>query len=135
MHKVLIAGLAAVFSLALVLAPVPAARADALVTGNINLRAGPGAQAPRLAVLPAGAQVAVLGCLPQGWCDVVWGGLRGWATGRYLRQIVPQVINAAPYVLALDPRYLRPAPPWLMGAPTIYYGYAPGWSYGWGMIR
>jgi uncharacterized protein YraI len=62
---------------------VAAERAYAI--SEVNLRAGPNTQFPRVTTLPAGVSVMVYGCTYEWiWCDVTWQGLRGWISGRYL---------------------------------------------------
>lgn len=111
-------------------------QADAVVTLDLNLRSQPSAQSSRLAVMPQGARVDILGCLPQGWCDVTMGNLRGWASGRYLRQIAPTVIYLrsnqgtifAPTVTPVTQRVvLVPATGWNTG----YQIAAPSWPQTW----
>ena len=49
---------------------------------TVNVRAGPAQDYPIVAVLPAGFQLAVQGCLPDyAWCDVIAGPSRGWVYG------------------------------------------------------
>jgi uncharacterized protein YraI len=69
-----------------VLAVPAAATADgAYTTADINMRAGPHAEFPRVANLPAGVAVTVHGCTYDwSWCDAGWRGLRGWVSARYL---------------------------------------------------
>jgi uncharacterized protein YraI len=68
--------------------PGVAAAATAFTTGNVNMRAGPSTQFPRVASLPEGVTVRVHGCLRQwSWCDTSWRGARGWVSGRYLEQL------------------------------------------------
>ena len=90
---------------------------DAIVTTNLNLRTGPGTQYPPITTLPAGAGVDILGCTPYRWCNIAWGGLRGWVAGGYLAQA------GAPYYAA-PPVYVAPpvysAPP-IYSAPPPYY--------------
>lgn len=76
---------AAVAALGALLAPAAAEAANGYTTGNVNMRAGPGVQYPRILVLPAGAPVTIYGCL-QGysWCDVAAYHERGWVSSRYL---------------------------------------------------
>jgi uncharacterized protein YraI len=46
---------------------------------DVHLRAGPAVDYPVVAILPAGMQIAVEGCLSDyRWCDVVAGPDRGW---------------------------------------------------------
>lgn len=61
------------------------AAADARATGDVNLRAGPGTNYPRIFVVPRGAPVTVYGCLSNSsWCDVEAFGERGWLSSRYI---------------------------------------------------
>lgn len=68
-----------------------AVQAQNVATGDVNLRSGPGVGYTRITTIPRGAVVDVLSCLPKGWCDVVYGYERGWASGRYLRQTGPRI--------------------------------------------
>jgi uncharacterized protein YraI len=59
----------------------------AATEGAVALRAGPGAQFKRLAVIPRGASIWVDFCQPR-WCKATWRGITGWVsaafvTGRY----------------------------------------------------
>jgi uncharacterized protein YraI len=55
------------------------------ITGNVNLRTGPGTGYPRVTTLPVGAAVVIEGCLAGWtWCDVAYGDLRGWVAGSYV---------------------------------------------------
>lgn len=61
--------------------------ADGYVTGNVNLRAGPDSSYPSVARLPAGAAVAIEGCVDGwSWCDVAAGNNRGWVAGNFLQE-------------------------------------------------
>jgi uncharacterized protein YraI len=64
------------------LASWAAAAAPGVATGTVNLRAGPGTNYARIAVIPAGAPVEVLRC-PR-WCEVIHAGRRGWASASYI---------------------------------------------------
>lgn len=78
-------GLAAVLSCA---ATAGALAADGFATANVNLRAGPGTDYPRVATLNPGTPLEVYGCLNGwGWCDVNWNGYRGWVAGSYVQMI------------------------------------------------
>lgn len=65
--------------LAAMLLPALAAAQTAITTKDVHLRAGPARSYPVVAVLPAGIEVSVQGCLSgYRWCDVVAGAERGW---------------------------------------------------------
>jgi len=55
-------------------------------TNDVNMRTGPSTKYHVVRVVPAGAGVQINGCL-QGrtWCDVSYGGHRGWVSSRYLQ--------------------------------------------------
>ncbi|WP_171946467.1 SH3 domain-containing protein [Hyphomicrobium sp. CS1GBMeth3] len=54
-------------------------------TANVNMRAGPDIDFPRVNLIPEGTPVDIRGCLSdESWCDVVWGGSRGWVVSEYL---------------------------------------------------
>jgi uncharacterized protein YraI len=74
---------------ALAVAAIPgvaAAQDRAVVTTEVNMRAGPSTGFPVVEVIPENGRVTVFGCLTEyEWCDVAWRGARGWVDGDYLR--------------------------------------------------
>ncbi|MFC5497367.1 SH3 domain-containing protein [Caenimonas terrae] len=51
----------------------------AFAAKDIHLRAGPARDYPVVAIVPAGVELQVQGCLPNySWCDVLAGPNRGW---------------------------------------------------------
>lgn len=63
----------------------PALAADAYTTSDLNLRAGPGTDYPRIGIIGDNTLVNVQGCLNGwSWCDVIIEGDRGWVSGRGL---------------------------------------------------
>ena len=89
-----------------------ASAAPALVTGDLNLRTGPGPHYGVLTVLPGGATVNVRGCA-DGWCRIAWRGGYGFASSRYLD------LGGGPVYAAPPPRVYY-APP-----PVVTFGF--GW--------
>lgn len=60
-------------------APAVAYAQMVLTAKNVHLRAGPARDYPVVAILPAGVEIVVEGCLSgYSWCDVVAGPNRGW---------------------------------------------------------
>ncbi|MBP1849471.1 SH3 domain-containing protein [Rhizobium halophytocola] len=58
----------------------------AVTVTSLNLRAGPSTQYPVVIALPAHADLTVYGCTAgTTWCDVSWGGNRGWVAASYIQ--------------------------------------------------
>lgn len=92
----------------------------ATVTGDLNLRSGPGTNYRVIDTMPAGAQVRVIGC-GGAWCRVNWRGAVGFASANYLGE-------GGAYAAA--PVYVEPAPP----PPVFGFGFGfggPRWHHGW----
>lgn len=72
----------------LILTSQPRAAEAALGQTNIrlNVRAGPGTYYPVIGIIPPYSTVNIIGCVSGWkWCDVMYGGFRGWVAGNYLR--------------------------------------------------
>ena len=101
-------------SLAVVLASTVAAPAFAETIGTavtpLNIRSGPGPQYPVIGAIASGGKAAVTGCI-QGsqWCEISYGGRRGWAYAQYLTiaggpsATVTQQISRVPVVTYAPP--------------------------------
>ena len=115
--------LSAICALFLVaIAPTLAQAANAFVTGNVNIRSGPGTQYGRLATIPAGAAVTIRGCLSgYSWCDVRYAGRNGWVSSNYLQAIYQNrrrpLIYVGPRIRLPVISYHRPRPPHLRPRP------------------
>jgi uncharacterized protein YraI len=67
-------------------------------TADVNMRAGPSTGFPVVTTIPDGAGVNIHGCVADyGWCDVGWGGARGWVSGAYLQFIYNDRRVLVPY--------------------------------------
>ncbi|MBO9126653.1 MULTISPECIES: SH3 domain-containing protein [unclassified Rhizobium] len=70
-----------------------------IALSDVNLRAGPSTRYPVVSVLPRSASLSVYGCIAdQSWCDIGWGGYRGWVAASYVQVIYkgqPTVLTAA----------------------------------------
>jgi uncharacterized protein YraI len=53
------------------------------VSGDLNLRSGPGTGYRVIDTMPAGSYVDVLGCTGS-WCQVQFAGVTGYASASYL---------------------------------------------------
>ena len=94
----------------------------ATVTGDLNLRAGPGTRYAVIDTMPAGAHVNVLGC-GGGWCRVAWHGTVGYASRNYLA--------GRGYAYAPGPYYTyEPGPYYYDYAPWPVFGFGFGGGYG-----
>lgn len=90
---------------------------NAYTTANVNMRAGPSTQYPRVATLPNGAAVDVHGCINGwSWCDTSWRGIRGWVSGRYLQMLYN---NRRVYLPDYAPR---------IGIPIITFHFGNYWD-------
>ena len=82
-RRYILGALAAVL-LAVMSGPASAATRGATVS-NVNLRAGPGTWYPVVMTMPPSAALTIYGCLDAAsWCDVSWGGARGWVSSNYV---------------------------------------------------
>lgn len=105
--------------------------APAEVLAAVNLRTGPGQQYYAIMVLPPGAPVEIYGCLNDvNWCDVGYGGTRGWLSARYLGtmrnwspedQIMQPPVFSPPPIYREPPVYANPPPIYRQPAPQEVY--------------
>lgn len=93
----------AILSCLLLWAP-PVLANEAVLTGHVNLRAGPGVGHATLVTLPSGGIVQVHVCNHrQTWCHVTYGSFAGWTSARYLAPVVAPVHVHPPTVLVPAP--------------------------------
>ena len=104
---------------------VAAQAAPGAATGDVNMRTGPGTSYAKITTIPAGAPVEVFGC--NGWCEVAYGGTRGWVSANYITRDVAyapdrvyrpaprRVVGPAPVVIVRDP--MPPRAYWRYGRP------------------
>jgi uncharacterized protein YraI len=72
-------------ALAAMAGPAMAKFYQAYIISGASLLAGPGADYPAVVAVSPGEPVEVYGCLSDyAWCDVSFGGYRGWFGGRQL---------------------------------------------------
>ncbi len=109
-----IAAAATVFSVSV------AEAAPGTVTGDVNLRTGPGVAYPRLATIPRSSPIEIANC--QSWCFVYWRGVSGWVAASYVRW--------GGY--ATPPTY---GPPSIYVPPSIYLGPNLPFSFGFGFAQ
>ena len=107
---------AAAFACALAV-PGVASAANAFATGNVNLRAGPSTQYPVVITVAVNAPVDLHGCLSgYTWCDVSYGGTRGWVSGKYLETVYQ------------EERVLVPAYATRVDVPVISFSFGTYWD-------
>lgn len=90
------------------------------VTGDVNLRSGPGTSYSVISTLPAGADVDVLNCT-SGWCRVDWQGTVGFANASYL--------DSASSYDDSSPVYAEPLYDYAFAGPR-FYGFHHGFHAG-----
>jgi uncharacterized protein YraI len=77
--------LTSAFAVFLTLGAAAVQAAPGYSTANVNMRTGPDTDFPSVGVIPEGDPLDVQGCLrDESWCDVIWGGNRGWVYSEYL---------------------------------------------------
>lgn len=97
----------------------------AVVSGDLNLRSGPGTGYRVIDTMPAGSYVDVLGCTGS-WCEVQFGGMTGYASASYL--------GGGGEAYAAAPVYVEPpiySEPYYAG-PAFGFGVGFGPRWGWG---
>lgn len=100
-------------------ASIAAEARPVLVTADLNVRTGPGTQHPSVGVIRGGSTAEVGRCF-QGWCEIAWGGLRGFSSQAYLDGFGPP--PAPTYVAPPPPAYYGPRPYY---NPYYYNPYRP----------
>jgi hypothetical protein len=103
----------------------------ATVTGDLNLRAGPGTNYPVIDTMPAGAHVSIRNCT-GGWCRVAFRGQTGWASDNFLASGTRTYTTTRTYV---RPSYTVVEPGYAYAPDYDYgpYAYEPGFSIGFGI--
>lgn len=105
-RRALLPGFKGLRSLVLAIAVVTAAAASpalasvgGVATTSVNMRAGPGTQYPVVNVVPHRASFPIHGCAADGsWCDIGWGGDRGWVSASYINVMYngqPRALSAS----------------------------------------
>jgi uncharacterized protein YraI len=117
----------------LMIAGASAANA-AVVSGDLNLRSGPGTGYRVIDTMPAGSYVDVLGCTGS-WCQVQFGGAVGYASASYLGgggdSYAAAPVYAEPPIYS-EPYYAGPAFGFGFGfGPRYGYGWRGGWHHRW----
>ena len=92
----------------------------------LNLRACPSVQCQKVAVMPGGAPVWING-VSGGWYHVVFNGVPGYASGRYVA--TANVAPPVPYPTAVVRRPPPPPPHWWWWGPRYPTWYRPSGLY------
>jgi uncharacterized protein YraI len=97
--------------------PSAALAQEAYTNRTANVRAGPDQSYPAVAQLPPGVGLQVMGCIEgYSWCDVVFGGNRGWV---YAGSISYPYENRRVPILAYGPT---------IGIPIITFSIGSYWD-------
>ena len=114
----------------------PGSARPALVTADVNLRSGPGTNAPIIVTIPGGSTVRITSCNGE-WCAVIWNGRSGFAIARNLDTGGPRQVRRYPaqpgYAEGPDDGYGPPVvyeAPGYYPPPAVVYGpgyYGPGY--------
>ena len=94
-------------------ASTAASAVPATVETDLNIRSGPSTGYAVLDTMPGGALVDVVACY-QGWCEIVWDGLDGFANRAYLDiasgvTVIQPPVGAilAPGIVVYETRYFE----------------------------
>lgn len=90
--------------IAVIAAPASASAQDAVVTVDLNMRAGPSTAFPVVDVVSEGTPVDVHGCVAgYSWCDVSAYDNRGWVSASYLSYAIRgSYVPLVEYVSEID---------------------------------
>ncbi|MGH6664316.1 MAG: SH3 domain-containing protein [Pseudolabrys sp.] len=106
------------------------AASAAVVTGDVNLRSGPGTAYNVIDTMPAGARVAVLSCSGS-WCEVDWGGEQGYASHNFIAgATVEQGYYNPGYTYEYGPGYAYDDYDYGDYGPGIVFGFGGGYYRG-----
>lgn len=110
--RLILAGAATAAFMALGLAGPAQAAAPGYATTDVNMRTGPSTRYQVIRVVPGGGRVTIYGCLQgRSWCDVRYGGHRGWVSAHYLNRggYRPPRHSYRPAPRHYDPPYRGPS--------------------------
>lgn len=113
--------------------------AQAVATGNVNVRSGPSASYQRVDTLRRNQVVEVTGCR-GGWCYVQKRGPDGWVSARYLQPVGRQYQSVKPSInfsfsFGTPPAAPRPHRPNHGGWDGGWHDRDGGWDGGWDRNR
>lgn len=75
----------------------PAQAAPGMVTGNVNVRTGPGVNYTAVGTVLYGEDVDIAQC-KRGWCFISHRGADGWVSQKYLAHAVQRSYDTTPRV-------------------------------------
>lgn len=109
----------------------------ALTSDDLNLRANPAYNSAVVKIIPGGSQVTIEGKVKDGFYPVNFQSLLGWADGKYLQRLGPEIPNPIGVGTLTEGTTLFEAPDasskqysnWVSGMQVTYFAEVDGTSY------